>query len=67
MRNGYIIDVLNSVNIQESIKIGGKEIEIYEGVVYGENFRVSPFKKVTDNFSKYDENIKMKIIMVCNF
>ena len=48
MRNGYIIDTLPSVDIQEIVKIGGKVIEIYEGVIYRENFRVSPLKKVID-------------------
>ena len=37
MRNGYIIDYLTSVDIQELVKIGGKTIEIYEGVIYREN------------------------------
>ena len=48
MRNGYIIDHLTSVDIQEIVKIGGKVIEIYEGVFYRENFKVSPFRKVID-------------------
>ena len=48
MRNGYIIDTLTSVDIQEIIKIGVKVIEIYEGVVYREKFKVSPFRKVID-------------------
>ena len=48
MRNGYIIDTLTSVDIQEIIKIGGKVIEIFEGVIYRENFEVSPFRKVID-------------------
>ena len=48
MRNGYIIDTFTSVDIQEIVKIGGKVIEIYEGVIYRENFRVSPFQKVID-------------------
>ena len=48
MRNGYIIDHLTSVDIQEIVKIGGKVIEIYEGVIYRENFKVSPFRKVID-------------------
>ena len=61
MRNGYIIDHLTSVDIQEIVKIGGKVIEIYEGVIYRENFKVSPFRKVIDNLfalrQKYkDEN-----------
>ena len=34
MRNGYIIDTLTSVDIQEIVKIGGKVIDIYEGVVF---------------------------------
>ena len=38
MRNGYIIDVLTSVDICEIVKIGGKVVEIYEGVIYRENF-----------------------------
>ena len=45
MRNGYIIDTLTSVDIQEIVKIGGKVVEIYEGVIYRENFKVSPFRK----------------------
>ena len=45
-RNGYIVDTLTSVDIQEIVKIGGKVIEIYEGVIYRENFRISLFRKV---------------------
>ena len=48
MRNGYIIDTLTSVDIQEIVKMGGKVIQIYEGVLYRENFEVSPFGKVID-------------------
>ena len=48
MRNGYIIDYLTSVDIQEIVKIGGKVIQIYEGVIYRENFEVNPFRKVID-------------------
>ena len=48
MRNGYIIDTLTSVDICEIVKIGGKVIEIYEGVIYRENFEVSPFRKVIE-------------------
>ena len=33
MRNGYITQVLTSVDIQEIVKIGGRVIEIYEGVI----------------------------------
>ena len=38
MRIGYIIDTLTSVDIQENVKIGGKVIEIYEGVIYKQKF-----------------------------
>ena len=48
MRNGYIIDTLTSVDIQEIVKFGGKIVEIYEGVIYRENFKVSPFRKVIE-------------------
>ena len=49
MRNGYyIIDTLTSVDIQENVKIGGKVVEIYEGVIYPENFKISPFRKVIE-------------------
>ena len=44
-RYGYILDHLASADIQEIVEIGGKVIEIYEGVIYRENFKVSPFRK----------------------
>ena len=69
MRNGYIIDYLTSVDIQEIVKIGGKVIEIYEGVIYKENFKVSPFRKVIDKLfalrQKYkDENNDVMQLLV---
>ena len=45
LRNGYITDTLTSVDIQEIVKIGGKVVEIYEGVIYRENFKTPPFRK----------------------
>ena len=48
MRKGYIIDTLTSVDICEIVKIGVKVIQIYEGVLYRENFKVSPFRKVIE-------------------
>ena len=64
MRNGYIVDTLTSVDIQEIVKIGGKVVEIYEGVIYRENFKVSPFRKVIEKLfalrQKYkDEKIDL--------
>ena len=38
MRNGYTIDTLTSVDFQEIVKIGRKVIQIYEAVIYRENF-----------------------------
>ena len=48
MRNDYIIDTLTNVDIQEIVKNGGKVIEIYEGVIYRENFKIVPFRKVIE-------------------
>ena len=48
VRNGYIFDTLTSVDIQEIVKLGGRVIEIYEGVVYKGNFKVSPIRKVIE-------------------
>ena len=48
MRNGNIINTLTSVDIQEIVKIGERVIEIYEGVIYRENFKISPFRKVIE-------------------
>ena len=48
MRNGYIIDTLTSIDSQEIVKIGGKGIQIYGGLIYRENFKISPFRKVIE-------------------
>ena len=58
MRNGYIIDTLTSVDIQEIIKIGGKVVEIYEGVIYRENFKISPFRKVIEKLFALSQKYK---------
>ena len=58
MRNGYIIDTLTSVDIQEIVKIGGKVIEIYEGVIYRENFKINPFRNVIDILFKLRQKYK---------
>ena len=60
MRNGYIFDTLTSLDIQEIVKIGGKVIEIYEGVIYRENFKVSPFRKVIDKLFALTQKYKDK-------
>ena len=48
MRNGYITQVLTSVDIQEIVKIGGRVPEIYEYVICREFFKINPFEKVID-------------------
>ena len=68
MRNGYIIETLTSVDIQDIVKIGGKVIKNFKGVIYRENFKVSPFKKVIDKLfelrQKYkDENNDVKQLL----
>ena len=48
MRNDYNKDTLSPVNNQEINKIGGKVIEIHEGVIHRKNFKTSPFRKVIE-------------------
>ena len=60
MRNGYITQVLISVDIQEIVKIGGKVFEIYEGVIYRENYKVSPVKKVIDDLFELQQKKRRK-------
>ena len=69
MRIGEIIEHLTSVDIQEIVKIGGKVLEIYEGVIYRENFKISPFREVIDKLfalrQKYkDENNDVMQLLV---
>ena len=49
VKKGYITDTLKSVDIQELVQVGEKVFEIYEGVIYRENFKISPFRKVIEN------------------
>ena len=48
MRNGYIIGTLTSFDNCEIVKIGGKVIEIYQGVIFCANFKISPFRRVME-------------------
>ena len=64
MRNGYIINTLTSIDIQETVKLGGRVVEIYEGVISRENFKISPFRKVIEELfalrQKYkDEHVDL--------
>ena len=67
--NGYITQVLTSVDIQEIVEIGGRVIEIYKGVIYREKFKNNPFAKVIYNLfalrQKYkDEGNDVKHLLV---
>ena len=59
----YNIDTLTSVGIQEIVKIGGKVIEIYEGVIVRANFKVSPFRRVIDNLFALRQKLKDEKMM----
>ena len=48
MRNGYILDTITSVDILPIAKFGVNVIEIHEGVIYRENFKKSPPRKVME-------------------
>ena len=61
MQNGCIIDTLTSVDIQETVKVGGKVIRIYERVIYRENLKISPFKKITEKLFSLRQKIKMNV------
>ena len=61
MRNGYIIDTLTSVDICEIVKMGGEVFEIYESVIFRENFKLSPFRKVIEKLFALRKNIKKNI------
>ena len=58
MRNGYIRDILTSVDSPEIFELGGKVIENYEGVICPENFKISPFRIVIDKL--FDSRQKYK-------
>ena len=61
MRNGYIIGNLTSVNNQEIAKIGRKVIEVYEGIIYRENFKISPYRKVIENLFALKQKYKVEV------
>ena len=58
MRNGYILDTLTSVDIQAIIKLSGRLIKVYEGIIYKQNFMISPLKKVVDKLFKLKQKYK---------
>ena len=58
MRNGYIRDTLTSQDIHEIVKFREKVIETYEGVIYREKIKVSPFRKVFDKLFALGQKLK---------
>ena len=63
LRNDYIIDAFTSIDAHEIIKIGGKVIEIYEGVNYREIVKV--FDKLSALGQNYkDENNEIMQLLV---
>ena len=58
MGNGLIVHTSISVDICEIVNIGGRVIEIYEDVIYRENFKISPFKQVTEKLFAARKKIK---------
>ena len=58
MRDGSIIQVLTSVDIQEIVKIAVEVIQIYEVVIYRENYKASPFRKVIDKLFQLRQKYK---------
>ena len=60
MRIGYNIDTITSVDIQEFVKIGGKVIQIHEGVVYRETFNVTPIRNVIDSLFASGQKYKVE-------
>ena len=57
MRNGFTVDMLTSVDIQEIVEMCGKVIRTYQGVIYPENFKKISFLK---NYREFIQ-IKSKI------
>ena len=66
MMNGHIIDTLTSVDNCEVVKRGGKVIKIYEGVIYRENFEISPFGKVLEKLFVLGQKHKHEKKIYCS-
>ena len=58
MRNGYIFDTLTGVDICGIVKKGGRVIEIHEGVIYREHFKIPPFRKVIEKLFAFRQKYK---------
>ena len=63
MRTVYFIDTLTSVDFIEILKMVGKEIKIYEGFIYRENFKISPIRKVIERLFTLGQKYKDEKIL----
>ena len=46
MRNGFNIETISSVDIEEIFKVGSKVFRVIENVIYEENSKTSPLRNV---------------------
>ena len=65
MKKGYVINTLTSVEICETVKIGGKVIDIYDGVIYKENSKISLFRKVLEKIFALRQKYTDKKTIYC--
>ena len=56
--NCYFIDTLTSVDFQKFVRKTGKVVKTYEGVVYRENFKTYPFRKVIEKLFTWRQKNK---------
>jgi hypothetical protein len=57
-RNGYAFARLNSVDIQEIVRTGGKIVRIYEGIVYEKNLSGSLFRSYIEKLFNHRKKCK---------
>ena len=68
MRNGYNIEYITIVDVQEIVKIRGRVVHVYEGVIHREYFKVSAFRNVIDKLiALRQKNKDEKKMMLCNY
>ena len=48
MRIGFLFDTSTSFDNCEFVRIGGKVIEMHEGVFYRENLKITPLRIITE-------------------
>ena len=65
IRNGYIIDTLSLIDIQEILKVGGKVNQISEAAVYQKISTYYHLQKFWRNYSTLNKNFKTKKMIYC--